>query len=539
MSSDLQVDLISERSTNHDGTTANKARSDAVRFRSILFPHRGEEQQQKVKQPPEFFRDLNLDQVVSAITANWDEFDLAPFFYTPLKNRDNIVYRQEVMRDLENDKIMGAITEFTERMQVTLRYLNHSHELHYKQHREGWFLTSAQNYCDTIEHLAHDLNELPLASRGLKAFRSFLADYVRSTAFTKLAADTHAVTDELAAIRYVLVIRGNHITVRNYDGEEDYSVTLEAIFRKFRRGTVKDYRRTFKGAGMNHVEAQVLERVALLNPDAFNRLEKFCGDYAEYTDPTVLQFYREIQFYVAYLSYIGELRRAGLSFCYPQVSDTSKEVSAHNAFDVALAYNLVKEQGQVVPNDFYMHDPERIFIVSGPNQGGKTTFARMFGQMHYLASLGCPVPGTEARLFLFDNIFTHFEREEDITNLRGKLEDDLVRVKRILDQATPHSIIIMNEIFASTTIKDALALSKKVLDQISQLDLLAVCVTFLDELSTLNEKTVSVVSTVDPNNPAVRTYRLVRQPANGLAYAIAIAEKHRVTYHQLKERIGK
>ncbi len=505
-------------------------------FYSILFP-RPSDRGQEPETPPEFFRDLNLDQVVHAITADWDEFNLAPFFYAPLTDQDSIVYRQEVMRDLDNRDMMNAIVNFTEQMRVAIRYRHHSEKLHYPHHREGWFLASAQLYCKAVVDLAHALAELNLVSSGLRLFRDFLTAYVRSVEFSKLSTEANSVAEKLAAIRYVLHIRGNRITVRSYNDEPDYSTTLEEIFRKFRRGEVKDYRRTFKRSGMNHVEAKVLERVAWLNPSTFTALEKFCHDHADYPDSAVLQFYREIQFYVAYLAYVETFRAAGLSFCYPQVSATNKEVYARDAFDPALAYNLIQEQGAVVPNDFYLRDPERIFVVSGPNQGGKTTFARMFGQMHYLASLGCPVPGTEARLFLFDNIFTHFEREEDITNLRGKLEDDLVRIKRILDRATPHSIVIMNEVFASTTINDALDLSRKVLEEISQLDLLAVCVTFLDELSTLNEKTVSVVSMVDPDNPAVRTYRLERHPANGLAYAIAIAEKYRVTYDKLKERI--
>ena len=254
-------------------------------------------------------------------------------------------------------------------------------------------------------------------------------------------------------------------------------------------------------------------------------------------DDVVATFVQEIEFFIAYLAFIGPFRQEGLPFCYPEVSASSKDAEVFGCFDLALAAKLVRENCPVVCNDFFLRGQERLILVSGPNQGGKTTFARMFGQVHFLAGLGCPVPGRHARLFLPDQILTHFEREEDITNLRGKLEDDLVRLHHTCQVMTSNSVVVLNEIFNSTSLEDQVFLSTKVLQQNLATDAIGVCVTFIDALSTLSDKTVSMMSTVMPDDPARRTFTIIRKPADGLAYALSLAEKRGVTYEQLRTRV--
>ncbi len=507
-------------------------------YHSILFLDPSDRAADDGVEAPHFFPDLNCDQIVDAVTAGREEYNLKPFFYAPLRRVDAINYRHEVMQDLEDTAILERVRSFAQQMRKMRDYLDHLQKLYYKEQKQAWFLDAIGVYCDAINEFATGLSDTAIKSRGFLGFRDYVTDYARSSPFNALLLKTNKLKADLATVKYCVLIRGDKFTVLKYEDEHDYSKEVDETFEKFKQGAAKDYRVRFsENNDMNHIEAKILEFVANLHPEVFRPLEDYCTMNANYLDEAVANFDREIQFYLAYLEYTQVLLHAGLSFCYPQVSDTNKQIYDYDGFDIVLAHKLVKQNDHVICNDFYLRTKDRILVVSGPNQGGKTTFARSLGQLHYLASIGCPVPGSKAQLLLFDKLFTHFEKEEKVENLRGKLEDDLLRIHYIIERATSRSIIIMNEIFTSTTIQDETFLSKKVMDQISALDVVCVWVTFVDELASYGPQTVSMVSTVDPDNPALRTFKIVRRPADGLAYAMAIAQKYRLTHDAITERI--
>ncbi|HUJ88661.1 MAG TPA: hypothetical protein VLX12_00590, partial [Syntrophorhabdales bacterium] len=197
-------------------------------FHSILFQKMKDRITEETDDAPVFFVDLNLDQVVAAITAGKQEYNLKPFLHTPLADAGTIKYRHEVFQDLEDEKLFENITSFAEKMRDMRRLLAMVDKLYYQYHKEGWFLESASVYCEAVTCLAHDLSHADLKSSGFLAFREYVTDYVKSAPFVTLLTDAQRLKADLSTIHYCLLLKGDSVKVRKYESESDYSVEVES-----------------------------------------------------------------------------------------------------------------------------------------------------------------------------------------------------------------------------------------------------------------------------------------------------------------------
>ena len=521
-----------------------------MEFQSILHIDDASEWPATAREPG-CFPDLNLDQIVEAIVADYEEYDLVPFFWQMPGSLETVVYRQEVMRELEVPFIRDSIMAFSQELRKAREFLGYGKTLHNPDQRRKWQLDAAMRYCSAVAGMEAALSskDLPLSvlpssssmtsglsSKGLRQFAAWLRAYRNSVGFTAFHAQTEALHQETARIRYRLEMGRDRVVVGEDDADTDYCEEINATFTPLIDVPFNEQIHFFADLEMSMLENRILEIVKDKHRETFAKLEKWCNEHPDFLDHTLVRFDREIQFYLSCLAFLAPLRKHGFCFSYPDMS-TERHLEIAEGYDLALAVKCVESGTDLVPNDCLLGGGERLMVLTGPNQGGKTTYARALGQILFLAALGCPVPARKARVFFCDAIFTHFSVEEDIEAQSGRLQEELLRVRAILERATERSLIILNELFSTTTTRDAHAMGKRILDHFAALDCFCLYVTHIHELAQSSPKAVSLVAAVQEGNPDVRTYRILRMPADGQAYAHAIAAKYHLDYRSVKERV--
>jgi len=157
---------------------------------------------------------------------------------------------------------------------------------------------------------------------------------------------------------------------------------------------------------------------------------------------------QELAFYIGCLNLYAQLGQLGTAIAFPQplINIERYRLSCTGLYDIALALTMRRE---VVDNDVNV-DGKSLVIITGPNQGGKTTFLRSVGLAQLMMQAGMFVAAKSFTGSLCSGIFTHFKREEDETMERGKFEEELERMSVVVELLRPGGLILLNETFANT-----------------------------------------------------------------------------------------
>ena len=463
--------------------------------------------------------DLELDTLLQAM-AGGDKFllDVARHgLHSGLASPAQIVYRQHVLADcvarpgVVRDLYDVAVSAITG-----------------ERHLFGWTLRDSpdsvlyrarqvmQLYLDMFRRL-RDITDAQAASFGSEGFTRFFAMLTEELADGYLAE----IEAQLGELEFR---RGTLISARLGPGAKGTGYVL-------RRHPEQGWRDRIPGLNRSGYTFFVPERdeagmraLSDLTSRGLNSTSSALAQSADHVRSFFEMLRAELGFYLSCLNLRDRLTAKGSPVCFPDPDVPAgaghARLSARGLYDASLALSL--DDGQAVGNDLDA-DGRQLIMITGANQGGKSTFLRSVGQAYLMMQAGMFVPADSFAASVSTGVFTHFKREEDGTMEMGKLDEELDRMSVIAGQITPGCLLLCNESFASTNEREGSEIARQVIRALTEAGIRIIFVTHLYDLA---ERYYA------QHDPAALFLRAERQPDGRRTFRLPAGEPLPTSYGQ-------
>jgi len=424
-------------------------------------------------------QDLALDTLFAAM-AQGDPFLLDVVRRVVLSGSDRsdiILYRQEILRDcLRHPDVVRQLysipLEFLKRKQEQWLWISPRHS------SPASILSSARHLLEASLDLLRRLRQIAdahvgaFASQGL---RRFLTMIQRELDDEYLAA----VEQHIRMLRFprgVLISAQlgngnegtNYVLCRPNDADRNW---IERVFAP--RSPVYAFTLHPRDDAGARVLGELRDRGVARAADAVAQAAAHIESFLN-----VLRW--ELAFYIGCLNLYDQLGQLNEPVAFPELAPADeRRFSCAGLYDVSLALTMKR----AVTGNEVSADGKGLIIITGPNQGGKTTFLRSVGQAQLMMQAGMFVPAESFRANLCSGLFTHFKREEDKSMESGKFEEELKRMSAIVDLVRPNGLVLLNESFAATNEREGSEVAREVVGALLDVGVKVFYVTHLYEFS--------------------------------------------------------
>ncbi|MDR0286097.1 MAG: hypothetical protein LBI03_00045 [Clostridiales bacterium] len=533
-------------------------------------------------------RDLNVGVIVDSMKVrNEYKAFVNARLMDMCQDPEIITYRQEALQDFINNSKLQIILE-DELIPTVLQIMKweHTNITHAEDIRKiAWRLDILKAFLDCCQILFKYFNEGKFTSHALLKLKKIVNDIFEDPGFINLKEQmpfllekTQSVTSITVGINLDNELRPTEAVLLSIEPKPFKQRSLiSSLFGRDKNDEkyygLGAFHSIFKDGSASAFETAILKDLNSLVGDTFKHLANVLGKYEWIKTEFLKDLLPEIFFYTGAARLYNSVTGNGLPMCFPTALPKSKNtMNLHNVYDLSLALKILYDLGitnldnVVVTNDITMNeDFGEIFILTGANQGGKTTYTRAVGMAQLLFQAGLPVPGSGGEISPADNIYTHFPELEKNFIGEGRLGEECNRLSTILPRLTGSSLLLLNETLSSTSHQECLFISEEIMKYLRTIGARAIYATHLHELAeNLDElnsytpensvnkpsKFVSLVAGVNESEEmelltpegivkiggSKRTYKILPMPPKGISFAMDIAKTYGISYEQLVER---